>query len=101
VARPKQWEGGVLCSPPAREALQNVVDWGLVDTFRMHQEEGGHYSWWDYRRNAFANQNGLRIDMVYATQCLAESCVEAFIDEEERSGEKPSDHAPIGAVFDR
>ena len=80
VARPKQWEGGVLCSPPAREALQNVVDWGLVDTFRMHQEEGGHYSWWDYRRNAFANQNGLRIDMVYATQCLAESCVEAFID---------------------
>ena len=63
----QRWEDGVLCSPPAREALQNIVDWGLVDTFRQHyRSDEGCFSWWDYRRNGFAYGNGLRIDMVYA-----------------------------------
>ena len=99
VARPKQWGSGVLCVPEARAALQNVVDWGLVDTFRQHHEDSEVYSWWDYRQNGFANGNGLRIDMVYATQSLAQKCSGAFIDADERAGEKPSDHAPVGAFF--
>jgi len=100
VARPNQWGDGVLCVPQAREALQHIVDWGLTDTFRaQYPTEEASYSWWDYRRNGFAYGNGLRIDMVYATAGLAAKCSGAFIDSEERGGEKPSDHAPVGALF--
>jgi len=99
VARPQQWGDGVLCASEAREALQNIVDWGLVDTFRMHESAPKHYSWWDYRQSGFANGNGLRIDMVYASHSLAQKCSGVFIDTNERAGEKPSDHAPVGALF--
>ncbi len=101
VARPKQWGDGVLCVPEIRASLQKVVDWGLVDTFRMHNDEDGQYSWWDYRKGGFQYGNGLRIDMVYATPALAESCTGCTIDRAEREGEKPSDHAPVVAEFDR
>ena len=99
VARPNQWGAGVLCVPEARQALKRITDWGFVDTFRQRESAGGHYTWWDYRRGGFANGNGLRIDMVYASHGLASKCTQVFIDTEERSGEKPSDHAPIGASF--
>jgi exodeoxyribonuclease-3 len=99
VARPKQWGSGVLCVPEARAALQNIVDWGFTDTFRTFEDGPEHYSWWDYRRGGFANGNGLRIDMVYASDSLMPKCTGAFIDTEERAGEKPSDHAPVGARF--
>jgi exodeoxyribonuclease-3 len=99
VGRPQQWGGGVLCVPEARAALQSVTDWGFVDTFRKFETGPGHYTWWDYRRGGFANGNGLRIDMIYASASLADKCTSVFIDVEERAGEKPSDHAPIGARF--
>jgi exodeoxyribonuclease-3 len=91
----------VLCVPRIRESLQTVVDWGLVDTFRLHNDDDGLYSWWDYRKGGFQYGNGLRIDMVYATASLAASCSGCTIDAEERKGEKPSDHAPVVAEFDR
>lgn len=101
IARPDLWGAGVLCVPEARAALQNIVDWGFVDTYRMH-EQGAKYSWWDYRANGFYKNDGLRIDMVYATQGLAATCTAVGIDKAEREeveGDKPSDHAPIWAEF--
>ena len=103
VARPGEWEGGVLCAQEVRDALSGVVEWGLSDTFRQHEAGPGHYSWWDYRRGGFRAGNGLRIDMVYATSSLAKRCTAAQIDVEERrehEGDTPSDHAPVGAIFD-
>lgn len=100
VARPDKWANTVLCAPPGREALLRCVDWGLVDTFRRHHEDGGHYSWWDYRPPGLRGDDGLRIDQIYATAPLAARCTAAGIDKEERMGNKPSDHAPIWADFD-
>ncbi len=104
IEQPANWDGGVLANDAVRGALQGVVDWGLVDTFRQHHPEGGHYSWWDYRRRGLAGRDGMRIDMVYATAGLAERCVAAGIDRDERREVagwiKPSDHAPVWAEFD-
>jgi len=47
VHDPRLWQNRVLCSEPERSALQHVKDWGFTDTFRLHTEEAGHYSWWD------------------------------------------------------
>ena len=99
VAQPQHWADSVLCHADARNALERIVDWGLVDIFREHHPDGGVYSWWDYRQLAFPKNHGLRIDHIFATRPLAERCSGSEIDRAERKGEKPSDHAPVIAVF--
>jgi exodeoxyribonuclease-3 len=101
VALPAKWEGTVLCHEDARAALERVLDWGLVDVFRQQHPEGGIYSWWDYRMLAFPKNDGLRLDYVFASQALAQACVSASVDRDERKGDKPSDHAPVIAAFRR
>jgi exodeoxyribonuclease III len=99
VARPDEWRRSVLCHPEARAALRTVVDWGLVDTVRLHHTGDGPYTWWDYRMLGFPKNNGLRIDHVLATPALAERCRSAHVDRDERKGKRPSDHAPVVASF--
>jgi len=100
VARPQEWADSVLCHPDARESLARLREWGLVDVLREKHPEGGIYSWWDYRRLAFPKGDGLRIDHILATPALAARCTRAEVDRDERKGSKPSDHAPVVAVFD-
>jgi exodeoxyribonuclease III len=97
VANPEKWEPTVLFHPDARRALEAVVSWGLVDTFRLHHDEGGFYSWWDYRMLGFPKNDGLRIDHLYVTRPLVARCTGASIDREERKGQRPSDHVPVVA----
>jgi exodeoxyribonuclease-3 len=100
VHDPRLWQNRILFSPPEREALQNIKDWGFTDTFRMHNEEGGYYSWWDYRAGAFRRNQGLRIDHVWVSPPLAARSTRTWIDKEPRGWERPSDHAPVIAEFD-
>ncbi len=97
---PAGWEDTVLYHPEIRETLAGVTRWGLKDTFRLHHQDGGRYSWWDYRAGAFHKGLGLRIDFIFATEPLAGRCTDASIDREERKGKQPSDHAPVLATFD-
>jgi exodeoxyribonuclease III len=99
VYDPVAWAGQIHCSPPEREALQEIKDWGLVDTFRQHQPEPGFYSWWNYREGGFRRNQGLRIDHIWASKPLAEKCVAAWIDKVPRTWERPSDHTPVVAEF--
>ncbi len=100
VANPEAWVETVLFHPTSRAALEELLTWGLSDVFRQRHAEGGLYSWWDYRMLAFAKNDGLRLDYIFATPPLARRCIGAEIDREERKGEKPSDHAPVIAEFD-
>ena len=83
-----------------RAPAVELLGWGLVDVDRQQHPEGRLYSWWDYRMLAFPKNDGLRLDYVFATKSLAVRCTSAEIDWQERKGEKPSDHAPVIAVFD-
>ena len=100
---PKKWEDDILCSKAERDSLQRLLDFGLHDTYRSLHQEGGVFSWWDFRTQSFAVNRGLRIDLVLATKPLLDRCEEAWIDREARKGEsqkvKPSDHAPVFAEF--
>jgi exodeoxyribonuclease-3 len=85
----------------AREALARVVEWGLVDLLRMHNDEDGQFSYYDYRApNALARNVGWRVDHLFATRSLANRCVSARIDLGPRAMERPSDHTPVIAEFD-
>ncbi|MDZ3823955.1 MAG: exodeoxyribonuclease III [Pseudoxanthomonas sp.] len=95
VHDPQAWHEKILCSTPEREALRGLLDLGLCDSFRVHNEEGGHYSWWDYRQAAFRRDLGLRIDLVLLSDSLRGRLAAAGIDREPRTWERPSDHAPV------
>ncbi|MBD3235131.1 MAG: exodeoxyribonuclease III [Candidatus Eisenbacteria bacterium] len=97
VHDPDRWRGQLLFHPDEQAALRALMEWGLHDAFRLHTEEGGHFSWWDYRAGAFHRGWGLRIDLVLVSDGLREHCRAVAIDREARKGRKPSDHAPVVA----
>ncbi|MCW8924674.1 MAG: exodeoxyribonuclease III [Xanthomonadales bacterium] len=99
VHDPEAWREKILCSTPERDALQRILELGLVDTFRLFEQEEKIWSWWDYRAAAFRRNMGLRIDLVLASKALAEVCTASYIDKEPRRQERPSDHAPAIAQF--
>ena len=99
VHDPRLWQGRILFSDQERAALQEVQGWGFVDSFRLHTEADGYYSWWDYRAGAFRRNHGLRIDHIWITEPLARRSQSTWIDIEPRTWERPSDHAPVVAEF--
>jgi exodeoxyribonuclease III len=98
VHDPKRWEGKIHFSGPERSALQDLMSWGFVDLLRLHTEDTGIHTWWDYRLNAFPRGWGLRIDLALGTSSVAKRCLGVTVDKAERQpgGDvKPSDHAPV------
>lgn len=100
VYDPERWEGRIHCSEPEREALAELMEPGLHDAFRTFHEEGGHYTWWDFRTRGFSRDHGLRIDHFLMSAPALEACTGVEIDKEERGQEKPSDHAPVVATLE-
>lgn len=92
---PVKLVGSTHVSEPEREALARLEAWGLSDLFRQHHEQGGLYSWWDYRAGDFHMGRGMRIDLVLGTSSVAQRCSFAIIDRNARKGQQPSDHAPV------
>jgi exodeoxyribonuclease-3 len=89
------WRGHILCSEPERAALRGILDLGFVDSFRVLVEDGGHFSWWDYRQAAFRRNLGLRIDLILVSPALRGRIHSASIDRSPRSWQRPSDHTPV------
>ncbi|MCK5797980.1 MAG: exodeoxyribonuclease III [Deltaproteobacteria bacterium] len=101
---PSRWEGKLLCTLPERTRLQAIYDWGLSDLLRATGDEGQVFSWWDYRFGSYWRDLGLRIDLVLGTPSMVRRCAGVSVDRGERDPKsaesKPSDHAPVIAVFE-
>jgi exodeoxyribonuclease-3 len=98
---PVKAHGGTHVSEPERAALARLRDWGLADGYRLHEQRGGRFSWWDYRAGMFHRNEGMRIDLLYVTLPVAKRIVWAEIDREARKGPPvPSDHAPVVVDLD-
>ncbi|HRQ64531.1 MAG TPA: exodeoxyribonuclease III [Xanthomonadaceae bacterium] len=95
VHDPAAWHEKILCSTPERDALKRLLDLGLHDSFRLFEDDGGYYSWWDYRQAGFRRNLGLRIDLVLVSEALKGAVGGAAIDREPRTWERPSDHTPV------
>lgn len=97
---PAKFEGSTHVSEPERAALGELEAWGLRDVFReCHPDVPKLYTWWDYRGGAFHKAQGMRIDLVLATDSLADRASWALMDRNMRKGTKPSDHAPLLIEF--
>jgi len=88
--------GSTHVSDREREALARLREWGLIDTYRQVQGETDRFSWYDYRAGMFHKNQGMRIDLLYGSQTVADRVVWAEIDREARKGPPtPSDHVPV------
>ena len=95
VHDPLVWnENHILTSTAERGALNKLLQLGLHDAFRLHNDEGGIFSWWDYRAAGFRRNLGLRIDLTLVSDALKARALASGIDREPRTWERPSDHAP-------
>ena len=93
---PAIWNADSIHSSTAeRAALQRLLGLGLHDSFRLHNGEDGHFSWWDYRAAGFRRNLGLRIDLALVSEALKGRSTGAHIDREPRLWDRPSDHAPV------
>jgi len=99
VHDPEKWGEGILCSPPERAALGELLQLGLTDVYRKFEQPEKSFSWWDYRAAGFQRNAGLRIDLILTSAAMTASCSASYIDKEPRGWERPSDHAPVVAEF--
>ena len=95
VPDPAVWnDDHILTSTAERGALHTLLQLGLHDGFRLHNDAAGIFSWWDYRAAGFRRDLGLRIDLTLVSDALKPHALAAGIDREPRTWERPSDHAP-------
>ena len=95
----EKWGEDILCSPPEREALGELLKLGLTDVYRNFDQPEKAFSWWDYRRAGFQRNAGLRIDLILTSDAMTTACQASYIDKEPRTWERPSDHTPVIAEF--
>jgi exodeoxyribonuclease-3 len=82
-------------TPPERAAFQAFLDDGWDDVVRPHAPGPHVYTYWDYYRQRFERNRGMRIDFVLGSPGLAKRVTGALIDRDERAGQGASDHAPV------
>ncbi len=88
----KQFAKSTHVTLPERAAFQALLDDGYVEVTREHAPG---YTYWDYYRQRFERDRGLKIDFVLGSPSLAKRVSGAFIDRDERAGQGASDHAPV------
>ncbi len=82
-------------TPPERAAFAAFEKDGWVDVVRPHTPGPGVYTYWDYYRQRFERNRGMRLDFVLGSPAFAARVTSGFVDREERAGAGASDHAPV------
>jgi exodeoxyribonuclease-3 len=94
--KPASWVRDALFQPETRDRYRAMLELGYVDAFRkLHPEQAGEFTFWDYFRQAFENNRGIRIDHFLLSPSLAPRLIRCEIDKVPRVHERPSDHTPI------
>lgn len=94
--KPSSWVRDALFQPEPRARYRALLELGYTDAFRsLYPGEGGHFTFWDYFRQAFEHNRGIRIDHFLLSPKLAERLEGCEIDPGPRAQERPSDHTPI------
>jgi exodeoxyribonuclease III len=95
VYKPEKWVNDALFRPETRDAFQKLMSQGWTDAVRTLYPDEKIYTFWDYFRNAYARDAGLRIDHFLLSDKVAKKLIAAGVDKHVRGWEKTSDHAPV------
>jgi exodeoxyribonuclease III len=100
IYNPRSWLKDALLQPESRACYQRLLQQGWVDALRARHPDERIYTFWDYFRQSWARNAGLRIDHLLLNAALAPRLVDAGVDRWVRDLEKPSDHAPTWITLD-
>jgi exodeoxyribonuclease-3 len=95
VYKPERWLDDALFAPEVRAAFARLLGQGWTDAVRALHPDETIYTFWDYFRNAYARNAGLRIDHFLLSPEVAPRLQRAEVDAHVRGWEKTSDHAPV------
>ena len=95
VYKPERWLDDALFAPEAKAAYARLLKQGWTDALRKLYPDERVFTFWDYFRNAFARDAGLRIDHLLLNKLAAKRLKSAGVDRSVRGWEKTSDHAPV------
>lgn len=95
VYKPERWINDALFRKEVRAAFKKLVDQGWTDAIRHLHPDETIYTFWDYFRNAYARNAGLRIDHFLLSPHCVKLLKRAEVDKQVRGWEKTSDHAPV------
>jgi len=95
VYKPERWLDDALFRPEVKKAYKALVGQGWTDAIRKIYPNERIYTFWDYFRNAYGRDAGLRIDHLLLSPHLEGRLVKGGVDKEVRGWEKSSDHAPV------
>jgi len=93
--KPERWVDDALFRPEVRRAFQTLVAQGWTDALRTLHPDEKVYTFWDYFRNAYGRDAGLRIDHFLLSPSLQSKLIAAGVNKDVRGWEKSSDHAPV------
>ena len=93
--KPERWVKDALFRPETREAFKVLMDQGWTDAIRKLYPEETIYTFWDYFRNAYGRDAGLRIDHFLLSPNLNDKLLNAGVNRDVRGWEKSSDHGPV------
>lgn len=99
VYKPDAWVDDALFRPEVREAYRALVDSGWTDALRTLHPDETIYTFWDYLRQRWQRNSGLRIDHLLLNPAAAKRLKDAGVDKDVRGRPQPSDHAPTWAVL--
>lgn len=100
VYKPERWVDDALFRPEVRAAFHEIIAQGWTDAIRKLYPEEKIYTFWDYFRNAYGRDAGLRIDHFLLSPNLVGRLTQAGVDRHVRGWEKSSDHGPVWIELD-
>jgi exodeoxyribonuclease III len=100
VYKPERWVKDALFRPETRAAFHKLAAQGWTDALRHLHPGETIYTFWDYFRQAYERNAGLRIDHFLLSPELKERLRECGVDRHVRGWEKTSDHAPVWIVLE-
>jgi exodeoxyribonuclease III len=95
----RSWSKDALLQPESRAAFQRLLRQGWVDAVRRVHPDAAMYTFWDYMRNRWPRNAGLRIDFILLNKAAAKRLKDAGVDTAVRGEEGASDHAPVWAIL--
>jgi exodeoxyribonuclease-3 len=95
VFDPDAYIGQTHVTGPERAALEDLLALGLRDIVRDRWPKERVFTYWDYRAGMFHQDLGMRIDLILASETVADRVRAAWVDRQARKGSGPSDHAPV------
>jgi exodeoxyribonuclease-3 len=96
-----KWLDDALYLEDTRKLMKEIINIGLLDSYRIKYPDSREYSFWDYQAGSWQKDNGIRIDFLLISPEIVDLLEDVGIDKNPRGLSKPSDHTPVWLTINK